>query len=171
MECSLFAGGFITYNQAGEIVLEDADIGRAIRQEMTARMQERGIILRFNSLNIGYELRSCPPVSFDEIYSQDLGFAAIEGFRQGKSNCVVIWDNGEVFYWSFRDIVDYAGRVIPRKVDIQSEHYIMSRSLMWHLTKADFESEATLAQLAKMANVTPEQFYERFKHVPSLTVC
>ena len=61
------------------------------------------------------------------------------------------------------------GRMLPRRVDVDSEAYECARRYMIRLERQDFEDPGQLAKLANAAGVTPEQFRERFGYLAGLT--
>jgi len=165
---TLFPDG-IPYRSDGQIDIDEIDFSRAIRLAMTERLKAKGIPIRLNNTKMGYELRGCKPVAFDEIYSQELGFAAIEGFRTRHSNALIVWENGKISFRSFRAMMDSAGRINIRKVDINSEDYKISRSYMWQLNQDDINDSSKLEKLAEAAKLEPEEFQKKFKRIIGIT--
>lgn len=168
---SLYKKGYTTHDSDGNIILDDAELSRAVCSEMQARLGKRGIPMRVNPKKIGYELRGCGPNSYDAIYGRDLGYAAVEGLRIGKSDCTVIWDNGDPGYIPTSEIIHLQdGKIIPRMVDLEGEEYIISRLYGWQLREEDLEAKR-LAVIARAARLTPDEFVALFGHVMLLTVC
>ena len=165
----LFKDGFISYREDGSINIDEADLSRAIKISMTKRLKINNIPIRLNNTQLGYELRACKPVAFDEIYSQDLGYAAIQGFLTRHSNSIIIWENGKISFQSFRSLMDSAGRINPRKVDIESEAYKISRSYMWNLKKEDLLDLDLLKKLINISKISEEEFIKRFTKIIQLT--
>ena len=163
----LFAKGFITDQDSGEINLEEADLSRAVRFAMQERIDKRGLKLRMNYTKLGPELRGCKPNSFDEIYSNELGFAAIEGFKQRHSNAMVIWENGIITYKSFREVMDSANRISPRKVSLDSQEYKIAYKHMWTLKREDIENKEYMERLSKVSGMTPDEFIKKFSKMMS----
>ena len=165
----LFSNGFITYESDGHINLDDADLSRALKFALTDRLSSKGIKIRFNTHKLGPELRGCKPNSFDEVYSKELGYAAIEGFRTGHSNSMVIWENGKIYFKSFKDLMDSANRIYARRVDPKSEEYLIAYSYMWTITKADLDDKETISKLSEVSKMTPEEFIKHFTKIVSKT--
>ena len=167
----LFENGYIKYGAEGQIVLDDAELSRAVSKQVNQRLTDRGISVRVTPKKIGYELRSQSPNAFDAVYVQELGYGAVEGFRSGHSNCIALWDNGMVSYKSFRELMDPGtGRIFPRRVNIESQCYKITRTYLSVLKERDFQDKEKLEKLAKAANTTPDQFIAQFGRVPALTV-
>jgi len=164
----LYANGFLSLNEHGKIILDDAELSRAIRNEMEKRLSLKKIPIRVNPKKIGYELRCATPVAFDEKYSCELGYGAIEGFRQRHSNCIVIWENGKIFYRSFRSLMDpITGKIAARKVDVTAQSYKVLREYTWQLKKEDLV-EPKLSMIAKASNMSPEEFVAKYSRVLEL---
>ncbi len=71
----------------------------------------------------------------------------------------------------FVELIDYAtGKVKIRTVDITSETYEVGRKYMIRLEREDFEEE-NLARLAKAANLSPEEFKNRFGYIVEPDAC
>lgn len=159
----LFVDGFIKYNSDGTVCLDEAEISRAIRNMMNDRLKEIGLPIRVNPKKIGYELRSLKPVSFDTIYSRELGYAAVEGLRQHHSNCIVVWANGIITFKSFRSLMNPEdGKIHPRLVDIKSQNYKISREYGWQIKQIDIDNKEKVEALAKIAKMSVEDFHKKF---------
>jgi 6-phosphofructokinase len=163
----IFKDGYITYENDGYVKLDDADLSHALKFALMDRLNARGIKIRLNTHKLGPELRGCNPNSFDEIYSKELGYAAIEGFRTGHSNSMVIWENGRIYFRSFKELMDSANRIYPRRVDPKCEEFLVAYKYMWTVTKADLSDKETVEKLSKAANMTPEQFVKVFSKIVS----
>lgn len=163
---SLFKGGVVTRTVDGQLNLDEAEISRAIRNEMNARLTKMGIEVRVNPKKIGYELRCMDPISADMCYTRELGSAAIDGFINHHSNCMVVWENGNANYVSFRSLMNpQDGKIYPRLVDTKSQNYRISREYGWQIKKCDMDDPAKVEQLAKIAKLSPEEFHKKFDPV------
>ncbi|OHT14801.1 Phosphofructokinase family protein [Tritrichomonas foetus] len=163
--------GTISYNSEGRIVLDNAEISRAVRVEIEKRFSLSNIEIKVANKKVGYEFRSCDPSCFDSVYAQELAYGAIEGFKNDHSNCIVTSQSGVISYLSFRSILDQdTGRVVARRVDVNSEVYKIARSYMQVITKEDLEDEEMVRKLAQVGNSTPEKIVEKYKKVISLLV-
>jgi 6-phosphofructokinase 1 len=165
----LMSTGDVSADTDGHVILENTRLSRAISRELNRRFKEREIDVRVTDKKICYELRSQMPNEFDAGYGQSLGYAAVEGFRLRHSNCVVVWEDGKVVYKSFRSLMDAAGRIAPKRMDVNSQSYTIGRFYFSHLTDADFEPER-IGALAAAAKLTPEEFSAKFRRVPQITV-
>lgn len=157
------------YNTSQHI--SDIEVCRAVAHELRCRYEKREIELPIYSKKIGYELRGCRPLSFDAIYARELGVGAVNGFLDGHSNCICHWYNGNIFFRSFKSLVDRkTGEIEPRFVDVTSTEYKTSHVCMVYLQRDDFSNQEKLKKLAAAANTTPAQFMADFAHVPDLVV-
>lgn len=168
---NLLIEGCLNYGTGGKISFDDSEFSRAVSKEMNKRLKARSLDTRVTSKKIGYELRSQAPNDFDAIYVQQLGYGAVEGFRKGHSNCVVTYEGGEVKYRSFRSMMDpTTGRLLPRRVNIESESYTITRQYLSVLRKEDLKSHSKREKLAKVANMETADFVAKFKKVRRLFV-
>jgi 6-phosphofructokinase 1 len=165
----LLSNGDAAYGSEGRIVLEDANLARALAREVNRRLAEREIGVRVIGKKIGYELRSEPPNAADAIYAQELGYAAVEGFRLKHSNCMLVVQDGQVAYRSFRSLMDASGRIMPRKVDVGSQAYRVTREYFTRLTASDFAAQESVDRLAEAAGLSAKEFVARFERAPALT--
>lgn len=162
--------GYLEMTKGGQYIQDDAEISRAITEEVRRWLAEHQINIQITPISFNYELRSCPPNDFDLIYSQELGYGAIQGFLDHHSNCMVVWENGKISFQSFRSMMHTTtNEITPRRVDPQSESYKCSRESQWQIKRRDLEDEAQLAKMTEIAHMTKEEFIAKFGHVVSIT--
>ena len=162
----LYRDGFIHYSSEGMIALDEAELCRAVYNELKNRMQKRGIVLRMTPKKIGYELRSCAPTCVDAIHAQDLGAGAVDGFFAGHSNCIVVWNTGQIEFKSIHSMVDPAtGRLMPRKVDTKTQNYRIARSYQTYISAKDLEDKELMRKIAEVANCDEKQIVAQFGRV------
>ena len=147
----------------GHLLLADVDLGKLLCKELEKRLAARGVKLRFNDVTIGYELRCADPVAFDIEYTRDLGFAAVRFLVEGKSNGMVLINNGRRTSKPFSEMRDpQTGKTVVRNVDITEESYCVARRYMTRLTAKDFDDQRDIELLAAAANCTTEDFVAYF---------
>jgi 6-phosphofructokinase 1 len=56
----------------------------------------------------------------------------------------------------------------PRKVNVDSESFQCARRYMIRLEPGDFTNAERLAGMAKLTNLTPEQFRDRFQAIAQI---
>jgi len=153
-------------NREDRIVLDDVELSRSIRTELIKRLKEKNIPVGVTPKKIGYELRCNKPNSFDEEYSRALGYGAIEGFRQGHSNCIVVFKNNQTGYQSFRDIIDPRTGLIPRRlVNTKSQEYLITKQYTFQLRSSDMKNQEFVEKMAKAGNMSVEEFRNTFEHI------
>jgi len=147
----------------GNIRVAEIDLGRKVINEVTLRLEKRGIKTSMVDKTIGYELRCAAPLPIDAEYARDLGFAAVRHLTSGKGGAVITIQSGAPRPVAYEDCVDPStGRGRRRVVDITSENYQCARSYMVRLEKRDFEDADKLAELAKAGGLEPDAFKQHF---------
>jgi 6-phosphofructokinase 1 len=174
-ELAGIAGVQIAYDPYGHIALADIPLAALIKQRVQKRFFERGDRVQITDVSLGYELRCAPPIPFDIDYTRTLGYGAARfllappadpQLRLGGFICL---DAGHLKVLPFDDLRDPAtGRTRVRLVDVESEHYRVSRDYMIRLTRADLEDRRSLERLAAAAKMTPEAFRAEFSKVVTL---
>jgi 6-phosphofructokinase 1 len=150
----------------GHIRFSEIELGLLLKREVQRRLSARGLNATIVAKNIGYELRCQPPIPFDMEYTQDLGFAAARYLLEGNTGALICVDNGKLIPIRFEDILDpVTGRTRVRQVDVDSDFYRVAREYMIRLEHRDFEDLKTLARLARVAGVTPDEFRDRFGYL------
>ncbi len=158
----------VGYDAHGNIRLEKVPLAAIIEREMVRRFAERGQTLNLVPVTVGYELRCASPIPFDIDYTRTLGYGAVrfllsEPDERTRLGGLVHLEDGRLRVLPFSEIADpETGRISTRMVDIDSEHYKVTREYMIRLVPSDLENEATLESLAEAANISPEAFRERF---------
>lgn len=146
----------------GNIRLAEIPLGDILKKRVTADLEKMGIKTTIIAKEIGYELRCHPPISFDREYTRYLGYSAVKFLVSGGTGAMIMLKDGKSIPIKFSDILDpKTGKTRIRMVDINSDDYHMARRYMIRLEKEDLEGEQ-LSKLAAVANMTPEEFKERF---------
>lgn len=158
--------GKIEYDQHGHIRLAELDIGRILKDELKKGLKEFGISTTVVDKDIGYELRSAAPVAFDIEYTRDLGYSAALYLLQGGSGHMASIQNGSFVPIPFQEMIDPAtAKTQIRMVDVNTQSYEVALEYMIRLKKEDFTNEEQLEKLAKSANMTAEEFRQRFGYL------
>jgi ATP-dependent phosphofructokinase / diphosphate-dependent phosphofructokinase len=149
----------------GRIRLSEIPLASILKESTTQTLKGFGIHTTIVGKDIGYELRAANPIPFDIEYTRNLGYGAIHYLLRGGTGSIMVPDEGYIRPVPFVEMFDYhTGEVKIRTVDIQSETYEVAREYMIRLEKPDLEGER-LKTLAKVVNLTPEQFREHFSYV------
>ncbi len=145
--------------------LSEVNLGKAIKDEVEKRLAERGVSVALVETNIGYVLRSAPPIPFDLEYTRDLGYAAIKFLLGGGSGAMVTVQGGKLVPMPFNEIMGESGKTKIRTVDVTTEAYEVARKYMIRLGADDFSNAAQLKALADAAKMSATEFKKRFGHL------
>ncbi|MFL5330099.1 MAG: diphosphate--fructose-6-phosphate 1-phosphotransferase [Gemmataceae bacterium] len=166
---SLARYGKVDRDPHGHLRLGDIEFGRMVRDRLTVMAAELGMKMVIVDKDLGYELRCADPIPFDAEYVRDLGFGAMKFLRSPASanfGAVISFVGGRMQSLPFDTMINPAtGRMLPRRVDVESESYECARRYMIRLDRTDFDNADNLAKLATVINMTPEQFKTRFGYL------
>ncbi len=164
--------GRVQRDPHGNLRLGEIAFGRLIKDRVERRLAELGIPCRLITQDLGYELRCADPIPFDAEYTRDLGYGAIRFLLSDeatKYGAIVSILGGEMRPLRFEDMIDPSTkRMRIRRVNVSGEAYRCARSYMIRLEQADFLNPERLAALARVVNMTPEQFRQRFGYLAGL---
>src|SRR5262249_30057722 len=73
----------------GNVRLTELDLGRIVKDRVTASLRARGLDVTVVSKDLGYELRCAPPGAYDIQYCRSLGYWATRFLLEGGSNAMV----------------------------------------------------------------------------------
>lgn len=153
----------------GHVRLADIPIGTVVRDAVQAKLKELGMSVTFILKDIGYELRSAPPVPFDIEYTRALGSGAVRYLLEGGSGALITIQENRVEPLSLHDLLDpNTGRIRIRRVDTHSDVYQTARRFMTRLERKDLESPA-VDELAEIAGMEPAAFARQFANVVEQT--
>lgn len=153
-------------DEHGHVRLSEIDLGKILRTEVRERLLQRGIDITIVNTNVGYELRSAPPIPFDIEYTRNLGYGAVIFLFKGGSNAVIAYRSGKLCPVPFSKIIDPStGRARVRYVDIKSESYEVAKAYMIRLKKEDFKDRTQIEKLSRAGNLTPDEFDNRFRYI------
>ncbi len=161
----------------GRPKLSSIRIGDILAAGVEEQLAGLGIEASIVSKDIGYEVRSAEPIPYDMEYTRDLGYCAARYLCEGGSGAMVTMQGGRFVPIPFAEMRDPAtGGTRVRLVDVNAERYKIARRYMIRIRRDDFDDPELLARLAKTANLTVEQFRDRFQPLtrnepPPLTMC
>ncbi len=154
----------VAKNEKGELKLSEIQLGRVLRDFVVKTLTDMGIEVGIVYKNIGYELRAANPIPYDVEYTRNLGYGAVRFLLRGGSGSMIVAFEGNLRPVPFVEMIDYkTGKVKIRTVDTTTETYEVARKYMIRLEKEDLENH-NLASIAKVANMTPEEFKARFAY-------
>lgn len=157
----------------GHVRLSEVHLHRLLTDLVRERVAERGHKVTIVAKNIGYELRSAPPIPYDIEYTRDLGYAAIDYLRglmaqeqRVEAGAMVTIQRGELVPLRFGTFNDPAtGRPRVRTVNPESEAYRVAREYQIRLDREDLARPERLAAIAEVAGMTPDEFTKRYGYV------
>ncbi len=165
-ELASIAGGEVERDTYGHVRLADIPLAAILKQEVQKRFGSRGDRVGIVDITLGYEMRCARPIPFDIDYTRTLAYSAVRTLLgDGGPNVsgLVYLEAGRSTILPFDQIQDPAtGRTRVRMVDIDSEHYTVSRSYMIRLERRDFDNPDMKAKLAEAARMPPEMFEAQF---------
>jgi 6-phosphofructokinase 1 len=176
-ELSDIEGVRITHDAYGHLRLAEVDLAYILKTLVERRFSSRGSPVAVVHKNIGYELRSAPPIAFDCEYVRTLGYGAIEWLLSNNpavrklTGSLVALINGKLEYLDFATLLNPAtGKTKVRRVDIDAPSYKIAREYMIRLEKEDFADEEKLRILAQAASsekhfCSPDEFKNRFQYL------
>ncbi|HWO41696.1 MAG TPA: diphosphate--fructose-6-phosphate 1-phosphotransferase, partial [Candidatus Eisenbacteria bacterium] len=158
-ELQKISGVRIARDSYGHLRLAELDLAYVLKALVEQRFAARGTPITIVHKNIGYELRSAPPIAFDCEYVRTLGYGAVEFLLNPPSEiarlngALVCLINGRLNYLDFASLLDpQTGKSRIRSVDISTPGYKIAREYMIRLEREDFEDENKLRLLARAAS-------------------
>ena len=165
----------VSRDQHGHLRLGDIQLEKALRREIQRRFASRGENIQIVDSNVGYELRSYPPIPFDIDYTRSLGYGAARFLLTGLNNnteasggliCLV---DGRIEALPFSQLRDPStGRTRVRRVDIDGDGYRIARKYMIRLEKSDLADLDMCCKLAGEVRMSPGAFAARYGGVVEL---
>jgi 6-phosphofructokinase len=150
----------------GHIRLAELDLGGIMKKKVSERLKGLGIKLTIADKNIGYELRCTAPIPFDQEYTRDLGYSAAAYLHEGGNAAMVSVQDGKFVPIPFNTMLNpETGRTRVRRVDPAMRSFQISRDYMVRLRKADFADAKQVAALAKVTNLSVDDFRTQFAPV------
>ena len=155
--------GGVERDAYGNVRLAELDLGQILKERVSESLKSRGIDVTIVAKDMGYELRCAPPGAHDIQYCRSLGYWATRFLLEGGSNAMVTIQAGRLVPVPFGLMMDpKTGRIRVRYADVESEMYQTLAAYMIRLKPEDFDSPASVAALAKAANLDPADFVRRF---------
>jgi 6-phosphofructokinase 1 len=176
-ELSGIEGVRITHDTYGHLRLAEVDLAYILKTLVEHRFASHGLPVAVVHKNIGYELRSAPPIAFDCEYVRTLGYGAIEWLlstdaaAKKLTGSLVAVINGRLENLDFASLQNPdTGKTRVRRVAIDTPSYKIAREYMIRLEKEDFADEEKVRILAQAASsqkhfCSPEEFRNRFQYL------
>jgi 6-phosphofructokinase 1 len=155
--------GPVERDQYGNVRLTELELGRVLKERVTASLRARGLDVTIVDKEMGYELRCSPPGAHDIQYCRSLGYWATRFLLDGGSHAMVTIQAGRLVPVPFGLMIDpKTGKIRVRYVDVESEMYQTLAAYMIRLRPEDLQSPETRAALARTANLSEDDFVKRF---------
>jgi ATP-dependent phosphofructokinase / diphosphate-dependent phosphofructokinase len=155
--------GEVERDAYGNVRLTEMELGRLLKERVTASLRARGLEVTIVAKELGYELRCAPPGAHDIQYCRSLGYWATRFLLEGGSNAMVTIQASRLVPVPFGLMMDgKTGKIRVRYVDVESEMYQTLWAYMIRLKPEDFDGPETLAVLAKAGNLSETEFVRRF---------
>src|SRR6185503_17388983 len=155
--------GPIERDAYGNVRLAELDLGRLLKERVTASLKARGLDVTIVAKDLGYELRCPPPGPHDIQYCRSLGYWAVRFLMEGGSNAMVTIQAGRLVPVPFGLMIDSkTGKIRVRYADIESEMYQTLSAYMIRLKPEDFDRPEAVAALARAGKLDPAEFTRRF---------
>ncbi len=139
----------------GNIRVTEIDLGRKVVNEVTLRLEKRGIKTSVVHKTIGYELRCATPLPMEAEYARDLGFAAVRRLAGGDGGAIATIQGDAPAFVPLSDV----GR---RPVDVTSDSYKVARAYMVRIERRDLEDDAKVAELAAAGGMPADELRRHF---------
>ncbi len=147
----------------GNIRVTEIDLGRKVINQVSLRLEKRGIKISIVDKTIGYELRCATPLPMEVEYARDLGYAAVHHLVDGSGGAIITIQAGVLRPVPLADCIDpTTGRGLRRAVDVTSDDYQVARAYMVRLEPADFADDTRVAPLARAGGLDPADFRRHF---------
>jgi ATP-dependent phosphofructokinase / diphosphate-dependent phosphofructokinase len=169
-ELKKIPGVIVEYDNFGNLQLSEVELGKIIKLEVERRFRDRGDKCPLVEMNIGYELRCAPPIPFDQEYTRDLGYNAINYLFSNdpkhQKNAMICTNNGTLIPLYFEDMINpQTQKTEVRYVDIKSPSYLIACKYMIRLEKRDFTDAEFLEKLIKASKMTKDSFIKKFSYM------
>jgi ATP-dependent phosphofructokinase / diphosphate-dependent phosphofructokinase len=176
-ELSGIEGVRIAHDSYGHLRLAEVDLAYILKSLVEHRFAGRAEPIAIVHKNIGYELRSAPPIAFDCEYVRTLGYGAVEFLLNPSvetaklDGALVALIHGKLEYLDFKSLQDpKSGKTRVRTVDIGAPSYKVAREYMIRLEKEDFSDANKLRLLAQASSsdtysCTPDEFRDRYQYL------
>ncbi len=161
--------GNLEYDSYGHLRLGEIELGNLIKSELKDRFAARGQKIGLVDINIGYVLRSAPPIPFDQDYTRDLGYCAVDYLLSDNSeNALICVDDGSLIPIPFEKMLDpKTGKTSVRLVDVESYSYKIAKNYMIRLEERDIQDKEFLKKMAQIAALSPSEFVKRYGYLCS----
>ena len=163
-------GVIVEYDNYGHLRLAEVELGKIIMQKVTERFKNREDKQSMVEINIGYVLRCADPIPYDQEYTRDLGYSAVDYLMrtdpEHQKNAMICVENGRFHPLYFEDMIDPdTNKTEVRFVDTERDYYKVATKYMVRLEKPDLEDNALVSRMADYAKMTNEEFIKKYSYI------
>lgn len=135
-----------TFDDHGHPELSNVSKAHIFNVLLQKKLKELGIAVKSRPVEIGYEIRCCPPIAYDMKYCTMLGLGVKKLFDEGHTGCiVVVKNNGDILPLYLKDIEDpKTGKIKTRLVDVDAMDYQLAFSNLHYIKADDYEKISEL---------------------------
>jgi 6-phosphofructokinase 1 len=171
LSMSEIAFGELIRDLLTERLSADTKRGQPLHDILGLKVTPLGYSIGFIAKDLGYELRCADPIPFDAEYTRDLGYSAVKFLLSEDATqygAVIGFIQGSMKPMKFEDMLDpETKKMRTRLVNVQGEGFEVARRYMIRLERRDFANPETVARLAAVAKMTPQQFRDEFGYLIS----
>lgn len=158
--------GELERDEHDHVRLAEVNLGDVVKARLRQRLAQLGLQTALVSKDIGYELRCADPIPFDMEYTRDLGYCAAQYLLDGGTDAMIMLVDGRFQPLPFNEMLDpRTGRTRVRLVDVSSEQYEIARRYMVRLRPEDLDDPSSLAALAAVVHLSPDEFRRMFGYL------
>ncbi|MFG6685484.1 6-phosphofructokinase [Mariniflexile sp. HNIBRBA6329] len=129
-----------TYDDHGHPELGNVSKSHIFNYLLQVKLKELGMDIKSRPVELGYELRCCPPIAFDLTLCTLLGIGVKKLFDEGKTGCIVSANSrGDITPLYLKDFEDENGKIPPRLVDINSDMAQLFINNLFYIKEKDYE--------------------------------
>lgn len=163
-------GFALEYDDFGNVRLGEVELGKILKLEMERRFKAREDKITVVEINIGYVLRCADPIPYDQEYTRDLGYNAIQyllsNAPEHQENAMISVIHGVLKPLPFGRLIDpVTKKTAIRPVDVSTERYKIARNYMVRLEQRDLDDPKFLKKMAEEAKMSEQEFFKRFAYL------
>ncbi len=130
-----------TYDEHGHPELGNLSKSNIFNYLLQLELKKLGINIKSRPVELGYELRCCPPIAFDLTLCSLLAIGVKKLYDEGISDCIVSANSkGDISPLYLKDFEDKNGKIPPRLVDINSDMAKLFINNLFFITKKDYDA-------------------------------
>lgn len=130
----------LTYDAHGHPELGNISKSNVFNYLLQEKLKSLGLDIKTRPVEIGYELRCCPPIAFDLTLCSLLAIGVKKLFDEGVSGCIVSANSrGDIMPLFLKDFEDENGKIPPRLVDIDSDMAQLFINNLFFIETEDYE--------------------------------